>query len=119
MRISKGFRTLGISESAGHETSESLKLLLFRDCERERLRLTGGEDIAASLERVMATGDLMHLVDSRPDRHVNVFSAVVEGLTREWHPVLPAYEPTDTGNRSFFAECENSPGRLCGLAADF
>ena len=55
----------------------------------------GGEHETAALEGILPARDLVHLVDVRPERDVNVLAGLVECLSGERHPVLPADERSD------------------------
>ena len=47
----------------------------------------------------MSAGELMHFVHRRPNGNVNVFAGEMEGLTRHWHPMLPADQTADAAER--------------------
>ena len=76
-------------------TMPGMRLELLRERRRAHKR-AGGEDVAASLERIVSTRDLQHLLHRRPGGDVNVLTGFMKCLTRQRHPVLPAHEATDS-----------------------
>src|SRR6266850_1921951 len=54
-----------------------------------------GEDESASLEGIVAAGELVRLLAMGPRGDVDLFACRVQHLSRERHPVLPADEPAD------------------------
>ena len=42
----------------------------------------------------------MHLVDGRPGGDVDVLAGIVQGLSREGHPVLPTHQAPDAPDGS-------------------
>ena len=58
----------------------------------------GCQDVATALKGVVAAGHLVHLLDRRPHRDVDILPRLVQRLPRQGHPMLPADQPADAAH---------------------
>src|SRR5262245_16083331 len=58
-------------------------------------------DKAAAFVRIMPAGYLIHFIDRRPERDMDIFASEMQRLANERHPVLPTNQASDTADWRF------------------